>query len=245
MAEGPRITESGLDSRVTESGDTRVTEGFFTGFVSLAAAGTIAAVASAVLVDSADLSATGSKLFAGVGEFQGLTELNATGTLVSEATRERFSEASLSAEGSVAATFIRETPGSTSLSADGTLAADAFFRIDGDTSLTASSSVAFDGDARLEGLFRTFISEATRITGSEDTRITEAGDTRITSELFFNTGVGGAVVTGVTKIDFDSVPYYKRDGIWEPFIPFVKYEGVWQEPVAMYKKESGAWKRIY
>src|SRR6056297_2705248 len=189
MSEGPRITESGLDTRISESGDTRVTERFFEGFVSLASAATIAAVATATIFVGSDLQATGSKLFAGVGEFQGLTTLSAEGTLESQGDRERFVDSSLSSNGSITAEYVREQPGSSSLSSSGSLFAESFFRIDGAVDISASSSFVVDGDARLEGLFEGLFEEAVRETQDEDTRVTESGNVRITNELAFNTGV--------------------------------------------------------
>jgi hypothetical protein len=244
MAEGLRITESGLDTRISESGDTRVTEGFFEGFASLASAATIAAVATATILVGSDLQATGSKMFAGVGEFQGLTTLSAEGTIESQGNRERFVDSSLSSSGSITAEYVRERPGSSSLSSSGSILAESFFRIDAETSLVASSSFVVDADARLEGLFEGFFEEGIRETQGEDTRITESGDVRITNEVIFNVGVGGLTVE-TSKVDFNATAFYKRGGVWEPIVPYVKDDGVWKEPIAVYKNISGSWKRIY
>lgn len=244
MVAAVRITESGVDSRITESGDTRVTESFFEGLVSLSGTATLAAIATATVLSTADLQATGSKLFAGVGEFQGLVSLTSEASLTSEGKRERFVDSSFTSEGTITAEYIRETPGTSSLTGEGSLEAISFFRIDGDSSLTSTSSFVSDGDAQLKGHYTGFFEEAIRYTQTEDTRITESGDVRITNDFAFNTGVG-TFSTLSTKIDFNAVAYYKRDSIWEPFVPYVKHKGVWQEPVSVYKKISGAWKRIY
>jgi len=111
-------------------------------------------------------------------------------------------------------------------------------------SFVAEGTTQFNGKRAIEGRFDSFTEEAVRTTGAEDTRITESGDTRITDEITFNTGIG-TLTTEAIRIEFNSVAFYKRDGVWEPFVPYVKNNGLWQEPIAVYKNISGSWKRIY
>lgn len=244
MAEGFRITESGLDTRVSESGDTRVTEGFFEGLVSLAGAATIAAVATASVFSSSDLQASGSKLFAGVGEFQGLTGLTSTSSVVSQAKREAIASSSVVSESSVQAEYVRERPGSSSLFSAGSFESDAAFFASGTSSFVASSQNTNTVQKVSFGFYTSFVEEAVRITEGENVRITESGDVRITDELLFNSGEASLV--GISaKVLFNGVPYYKEDGVWKRFEPYVKHTDEWKEPVAVYYKTAGKWKRVY
>lgn len=58
------------------------------------------------------------------------------------------------------------------------------------------------------------------------------------------TGTGSLASDG-TKIDFSSTMYYKVGAYWKTTIPYIKRSGVWSTPVAVYKKISGSWKRVY
>lgn len=244
MAEGFRITESG-DSRVTESSDSRVTEGFVEGLASLAAAATIAVVASVTVFAETDRQGVGSKLFAGVGEFQGLSELNSEGTVSSVVQRKRFVDTSLESAGNLATASIRERPGSTSLLAEGALDSEGLSRLDGASSLGTLSSINVLSARKLEGLFGEVSEEANRETESGDIRVTESGDTRITNQTIFNQAEGTLVSTNENLIEFNATAFYKQDGVWKPFVPYVKNSSVWQQPLTVYKNIGGSWKRIY
>lgn len=244
MVDGVRILESSVDTRVSESGDTRVTENFFEGFVSLAAAASIAAAATFTSQAEASLSSTGSKVFAGIGEFQGLLTSSASSSLVTDPSVILYSESSLSGDSSCVSTPSVNRKGESSALGDSSILVVPSKFMPGVSSFSAESTFSSVAVRDLVAFFESFVEEATRITELEDVRITESGDVRITDELLFNTGQADLV--GIpSKILFNGVPYYKEDGEWKRFEPYVKYEGVWKEPVAVYKKIDGSWKRIY
>ncbi|CAB4144003.1 hypothetical protein UFOVP454_7 [uncultured Caudovirales phage] len=84
----------------------------------------------------------------------------------------------------------------------------------------------------------------TRETEAGDTRITEAGDTRITAEQLSNT-IEGSLVANATKIPYNSITYIKVSGVWKVATLYVKHQGTWKNPDAIYKKQSGIWKRAH
>lgn len=94
--------------------------------------------------------------------------------------------------------------------------------------------------AQVEGNVETL----TRITEGSDTRITEAGDTRITGEQLSNT-IEGSLVANATKIPYNSTTYIKVSGVWKVATLYVKHAGTWKNPDAIYKKQSGIWKRAH
>jgi hypothetical protein len=83
-----------------------------------------------------------------------------------------------------------------------------------------------------------------RITEAGDTRITEAGDIRITGDATPNTAEG-SLVANATKIPYNSTTYIKVSGIWKIATLYVKHSGTWKIPEAIYKKQSGIWKRAH
>lgn len=86
------------------------------------------------------------------------------------------------------------------------------------------------------------IETLTRVTENGDTRITEAGDTRITGEQLSNM-IEGSLIANATKIFYNSTAYIKVNGVWKVAILYVKHAGTWKNPDAIYKKQSGNWKR--
>jgi hypothetical protein len=94
--------------------------------------------------------------------------------------------------------------------------------------------------AQVEGTVETL----TRITEGSDTRITEAGDTRITGDQLSNM-IEGSLVANATKIPYNSTTYIKVSGVWKVAILYVKHAGTWKHPEAIYKKQSGIWKRAH
>lgn len=264
MTEGIRITESTGDTRVTSSGDTRVTEGYFEGLVNLAAAGAVVAVATAILVNSASLSSTNTSLFAGISDFQGLSELSATSSSSSlgggyfqsfseltatsssssVGTREHPAVSSISGESSIEAEYIRKTQGSSSSTAESSVLSEGTFVQYVDSSISSSSSLSSEGVKTLYGLFRPDTEDATRITESGDIRVTEDGDIRFTTGVIFN-GANSSLVADSVQVIFNGVPYYKEGNVWKRFEPYVKHNGEWKEPVTIQYKIAGQWKRVY
>lgn len=94
--------------------------------------------------------------------------------------------------------------------------------------------------AQVEGTVETL----TRITEAGDTRITEAGDTRVTADQLSNM-VEGSLVANATKIPYNSTTYIKVSGVWKVATLYVKHQGTWKNPDAIYKKQSGIWKRAH
>jgi hypothetical protein len=94
--------------------------------------------------------------------------------------------------------------------------------------------------AQVEGNVETL----TRITEGSDTRITEAGDTRITADQLSNM-IDSSLVANATKISYNSTTYIKVSGVWKVATLYVKHAGTWKNPDAIYKKQSGIWKRAH
>lgn len=243
MANGFRITEA-EDTRITEEGDLRVTEGLFEGVVSLTAVAVVVAASVGLFNAEADLAATGSKLFAGERVVSGAVELSATSTLQAEGDVKTLGNADLVGEGTLTSEAVAVASGVVSLASVGFLNADSFFGIIADSSLAGTGTATFTDKVNFGGLFITFIDEALRLTENGDNRVTEDGDFRITELIAFNSGVG-SLVAASTKLPFSSQPFVKVSNDWKVFTPYVKNNDVWQEPEAIYKKESGLWRRIY
>lgn len=77
-----------------------------------------------------------------------------------------------------------------------------------------------------------------------DIRITESGDTRITDDVYLNR-VEGSMTATATFIPWFTGQYVKSNDVWFNTDIYVKYEDVWQQPIRIYKKISGNWKRVY
>lgn len=93
--------------------------------------------------------------------------------------------------------------------------------------------------------FQSVVESLTRITEASDTRITESGDIRQTETTNSVNTVIGSIVADPTYIKLVTHPYLKVNGVWKAMIPYVKHNEAWNEPQAIYKKESGHWRRIY
>lgn len=243
MANGFRITEA-EDTRVTEEGDLRVTEGLFEGVVSLTAVAVVVAASVGLFNAEADLAATGSKLFAGERVVSGAVELSAISALQAGGDVKTLGNADLVGKGALTSEAVAVASGVVSLAGVGSLSVDSFFGIIADSSLAGTGTATFTDKVNFSGVFGPFFAEAVRTTEEEDDRITEEGDLRITEQLINNSGVGSLVVTS-TKLPFASQPFVKVSDDWKVFTPYVKNNDLWQEPEAIYKKESGLWRRIY
>lgn len=87
-------------------------------------------------------------------------------------------------------------------------------------------------------------SDLFRATEGEDIRITEDGDIRITGETRLNLSEG-LLRAEPTKIRFISELYHKSEGVWKQSVPYIKYNGSWVVPDVIYKRNNGAWQRVY
>lgn len=77
-----------------------------------------------------------------------------------------------------------------------------------------------------------------------DIRITESGDTRITDDVYLNR-VEGSMTATATFIPWFAEQYVKRNDVWFQIETYAKSSGTWQQPIRIYKKISGNWKRVY
>lgn len=220
---GYRITE-GSDSRLLENGDVRVTEGFQTGNAALSASSGFDFLAS--LNATANVSITSSSTLAASGDVT------------------RYGASMVANNSAISATGARTTAGASTLSAEGAMVAFPHLILKGATSLSGSSTISPNGQVVKYVEVVSGQATFTRITESEDTRVTEAGDTRITNAIPTNEIISSLVAYD-DYIPFSSTAYYKEAGVWKTADISVKNNGNWEAPIAVYKKISGNWKRIY
>jgi hypothetical protein len=220
---GYRITEGG-DSRILQNGDVRVTEGFQTA--------------------EAALSASSGFDFLGVLNATASASITGTSTLSASGDVTRYGASMVANNSAISATGARITQGASALSAEGAMVAFPHLILKGATNLSGSSTISPDG--RVKKYVEVVSGQAifTRILESEDTRITESGDTRITNIIPTNEIVGSLVAYD-DYTPFSSTAYYKTGGVWKQSDVYVKNNGNWTAPLAVYKKISGSWKRIY
>jgi hypothetical protein len=245
MADGFRITESG-DSRISEALDTRITEQFVEGLSALSGAGTIAPAANLSYQAASSLSSLGSQIVA-----SGLTSsvdpitLSATGTMT--ATGGAKFQDSVSVSGTGTATFLglNSFDISKALSGTGSATFDGLRIKNAATSLSASGTFANDGYNFVHfGAFLDRDLTYTRVTEAGDTRIDEDSNVRIVIQP---ANLGESVLyANFSYIQFSSTAYIKWDGVWTQFNPKVKQDGTWDDPLAIYKKiDANTWKRAY
>lgn len=244
-AEGFRHTEAS-DTRITEDGNSRISEQFAEGLAALSGTGSLSVGAIASVFAASSLSSIGSKLTAAglTSEADPIT-LSATGTMT--ATGGALFQDSTDLTGTGTATFLglNSFDISKSLSGVGTATFDGTRIKNAATSLTGSGTFTNDGYNFVHYGATLFDDEEfIRITEAGDTRIDEAGNTRIIIEGG-NIGVG-YLEADCTQIIFSSTAYVKWNGSWTTFTPKVKQDGTWDDPVAIYKKiDANTWKRAY
>jgi len=223
MPAGYRITE-GSDSRILESGDVRVTEGFQTGEVGLTSSSGFDFLGQLDAKAATSLAANASLVVSGDVIRYGATLVANNSTLDAEGNRITSGELSASAAGS--AVF------------DADLVANAAF--------AASSSGTLSATARVVKYVEVVSGNAQflRILESEDYRVTESGDNRITNAVPTNEIIGSMVADEIF-IPFSSTAYYKTGGVWKQTDVDAQYNNDWNALQAVYKKISGNWKRIY
>jgi len=243
MADGFRVTEDGT-RRVTESSDSRITEGFLSADCTLTGEGTATVVASLTHLVFTDLQATGSTLSAGEltvfgrADFTGTGTSAQTGNLVFDLTKQLDGVGSLSAQQTLILSGLSDLNGSGTLDATGFRIYFLESDLTGTGSLTSAATQTIQAE-HFSG-FDTF----TRITETGDRRVTEDGSVRETELVPFNSGEGVIISFG-DLIQFNSEPYIKVETDWKRFLPYVKYEDNWQVPERIYKNINGNWKRIF
>lgn len=220
---GYRITEGG-DSRILQNGDVRVTEGFQTA--------------------EAALSASSGFDFLGALNTTASASITSSATLVVSGDVTRYGASMVANNSAISATGARITQGASALSAEGAMVAFPHLILKGATNLNGSSTISPDG--RVKKFVSVVSGQAifTRITENEDYRITEDGNNRITNIIPTNEIVGSLVAYD-DYTPFSSTAYYKTGGVWQETDVYVKNNGNWTAPLAVYKKISGSWKRIY
>lgn len=222
-AAGYRITEGG-DSRILQNGDVRVTEGFQTA--------------------EAALSASSGFDFLGALNTTASASITGTSTLSASGDVTRYGASMVANNSAISATGARITQGVSALSAEGAMVAFPHLILKGATNLSGSSTISPDG--RVKKFVSVVSGQAifTRITENEDYRITEDGNNRITNAVPTNEIIG-SIVAYDDYTPFSSTAYYKTGGVWKQTDVYVKNNGNWTAPLAVYKKISGNWKRIY
>lgn len=111
-------------------------------------------------------------------------------------------------------------------------------------SLSGSGGISASATLTAQAFFAPYTEFAVRFTESGDTRHTEDGDIRYTNLIDFNIGEG-LMQAVPTLIPFTSGMYVNVSDVWQMSLPYVKYGGEWVEPLAVYKKVSGNWKRVH
>lgn len=220
---GYRVTESS-DQRVLEDGSLRVTENLFS-------------------VESS-ISASSSYDFVPALTATGFTNVSATGTIAASGDVTRYAAILIANNSSLSAIPLRTTVGSFNGLGSSDVIPNADMLYAGMSALSANGNITPAARTVKYVSFISGIATFDRTLENEDYRITESGDSRITNDIAINT-VDGTLVAEATLIPFNSVAYYKENGVWKSALVDTKYNGNWDALEAVYKKISGSWKRIY
>lgn len=262
--DGLRVTEIS-DSRISESGDYRVTEGYVaqTGDTSLTGTGTLSPEGLRRVPAAVDLNALTSHTHIGIGIFWGNFDVYATHTLaaigqtkaagavnftatgsISSTGKVIFKgENNFSGVGSIASIGVRICPGLTNLSATGTQQALGGLKSIGLADFSGTGFNTYSEKFIASGKFESIQDSYERITEAGDNRITETGDDRITETEFTNI-VFGSIIVQPTYTPFNSELYVKYLNNWKIGNPSVKYQNEWVTPIRTYRYMNNRWKRI-
>jgi len=246
---GFRITQGSTpDTRITEAGDSRISEQFAEGLANLTGTGTFAFVANVAISNAAaNLQSLGSKITAS-GLTTEVDPITLSGTGSMTAIGGALFQQSLNLTGTGTASFIGLNTFIISKTLNSTSSAifDGIRVKNAATSLSASSSFPSTAvDFIHFGEFKSISEEFFRITEAGDNRFTEASDTRIVVDTISNAS-SGFLSADCTQIFFSSEAFFKWNGQWTTFTPKVKQSGVWDDPLAIYKKiDANTWKRAF
>lgn len=243
MADGFRVTEDGT-RRVTESSESRITEGLISADCTLSGEGTVNFVTNLSQTGAANLQAIGSQLSAGELTVFGHVSLNGVGTSTQVGNLVFDLSKQFDGVGTATTVPLLIHNGLSDLTGSGTLDAIGFRIYFLESSLNSSGTLASAATQTIQAEHQSSVGEFTRITEAGDRRVTEDGSVRITNNVPFNSGEG-VIIAFPSLTQFNSEPYVRVLSNWKRFLPYVKYEDNWQVPQRIYKNINGNWKRIF
>jgi hypothetical protein len=242
VAEGYRALESS-DVRITEAGDTRITEQVTFGAISLSSSiGLTTQVTGSFGVATSVTSSLSVTVQASLTN-RAVTSLLGSLTNTPTIVKQRLLDTNLTSTLSAGLTSTLRLRGASLVSASLSVAPTAFGSFSLGTGLTTALSLTPTPFKTIYADYTSADEEPTRFTEAGDTRITESGDTRILAQLG-NVGVL-SLVTLPDKILFNSLVYTKIAGTWTRIVPSANLEDDWSLTNKMYKNQSGKWARIY
>lgn len=226
------------------------------GTSNLSSSGTLVVTGVRIQPGVVSLSSTGTiEAFGDIAAIleSGSTNLQASGNLTTLGTLTLAGKVSLTTTGSKIVVAVNNMQGQFTGEATSTFTANGLKFIYVSKSFAATSSISVSGSKILHGA--TQLSAVSTISSSATN--TKVGQTSLSASGSFAvipskklrgtlnvTASLSSTVVG-TRILFTSIAYVKISGVWTEVDPYAKHEAVWKEPEFMYKKISGAWKRIY
>jgi hypothetical protein len=269
---GYRDTEDD-NQRITEAGDFRITERFidaqvalnsvgtlsadgtyimgnqtYYGLASFTGTGTLSPVGIAKRYGAGSYSAAGTKTFTPTLKLKGASSFTGTGTESSTGRLFKGGFSNLTATGTISPTAKRTTYAIVNALANGTDIAAAERRVFGVIDLHGVHSGSFTPTLKLKPKFYgdgiCTLSSTSTFKGKGQTSLTGTGT--LTGQGYrIKIGASSLTASGtLTATAFDSTMYVRDLGTWKVSVPYVKDNNIWKRPLAIYKNQSGLWKRV-
>ena len=269
---GYRDTEDD-NQRITEAGDFRITERFidaqvalnsvgtlsadgtyimgnqtYYGLASFTGTGTLSPVGIAKRYGAGSYSAAGTKTFTPTLKLKGASSFTGTGTESSTGRLFKGGFSNLTATGTISPTAKRTTYAIVNALANGTDIAAAERRVFGVVDLHGVHSGLFTPTLKLKPKFYgdgiCTLSSTSTFKGKGQTSLTGTGT--LTSQGYrIKIGASSLTASGtLSAIAFDATMYVRDLGTWKVSVPYVKHNNIWKRPLAIYKNQSGLWKRV-
>jgi hypothetical protein len=206
------------------------------GVVSLSSTSTIEAfgdIAAILETGSANLQASGNLTTLGTLTLAGKVSLTTTGSKIVVAVNNMQGQFTGEATSTLTSNGLKFIYVSKSFAATSSINASGSLTLNGSTQVSAQSTLSAAAINRKIGQTSLSASGSLIVVPSKKLK----GTLNVTASL-------SSTVVG-TRIPFTSIAYVKVAGVWTEVDPYAKHESVWKAPEFMYKKISGAWKRIY
>jgi len=206
------------------------------GVVSLSSTSTIEAfgdIAAILESGSTNLQASGNLTTLGTLTLAGRVSLTTTGSKIVVAVNNMQGQFTGEATSTLTSNGLKFIYVSKSFAATSSINASGSLTLNGSTQVSAQSTLSAAAINRKIGQTSLSASGSLIVVPSKKLK----GTLNVTASL-------SSTVVG-TRIPFTSIAYVKVAGVWTEVDPYAKHESVWKAPEFMYKKISGAWKRIY